>query len=147
VALKKERPRPLLEDTDRAFWVSLEPRGPGERAAYSSSTPTRSRGGIGTIPKILGEDLAATPSGAASRRRRDSPARPDDGARGLGCAAYPRGVTKLGFLVSEMTVTRYMPRRPAEPDQVKRWVAFFCGTTRTTSPRGTRLQCQRLPLP
>ena len=24
-----------------------------------------------------------------------------------------------------MTVSRYMPRRPAEPDQVKRWVAFL----------------------
>ena len=23
VALKKERPRPLLDDTDRAFWVAL----------------------------------------------------------------------------------------------------------------------------
>ncbi len=34
-------------------------------------------------------------------------------------------LTKLGFNVSEMTVSRYMPRRPAEPDQVKRWVAFL----------------------
>ena len=32
---------------------------------------------------------------------------------------------KLGFAVSEMTVSRYLPRRPAEPDQVKRWVAFL----------------------
>ena len=34
-------------------------------------------------------------------------------------------LTKLGFVISEMTVSRYMPRRPAEPDQVKRWVAFL----------------------
>ncbi len=34
-------------------------------------------------------------------------------------------LTKLGFLISEMTVSRYMPRRPAEPDQVKRWLAFL----------------------
>ncbi len=31
----------------------------------------------------------------------------------------------LGFIVSEMTVSRYLPRRPAEPDQVKRWIAFL----------------------
>ncbi len=29
------------------------------------------------------------------------------------------------FVISEITVSRYMPRRPAEPDQVKRWVAFL----------------------
>jgi len=37
----------------------------------------------------------------------------------------PRFLTKLGFIISEQTVSRYMPRLPAEPDQVKRWVAFL----------------------
>jgi hypothetical protein len=32
---------------------------------------------------------------------------------------------KLGFVVSEITVSRYMPRGPADPDQLKRWVAFL----------------------
>ena len=32
---------------------------------------------------------------------------------------------KLGFTVSQMTVSRYVPRRPSEPDQVKRWVTFL----------------------
>ena len=31
----------------------------------------------------------------------------------------------LGFVVSERTVSRYMPRKRPEPDQVKRWVAFL----------------------
>jgi len=48
----------------------------------------------------LGQDFPATPSGAASRRRRDSSADPDDGPGWLGC-------------------------RTAEPDEVKRWVAFL----------------------
>jgi len=30
---------------------------------------------------------------------------------------------KLGFVVSEATVSRYMPRRPVKPDQVKHWIA------------------------
>ena len=34
-------------------------------------------------------------------------------------------LTKLGFIISEKTVSRYMPRLPAEPDPVKRWVAFL----------------------
>ena len=32
---------------------------------------------------------------------------------------------KLGFLVSEVTVSRYMPRRPADPARVKRWLDFL----------------------
>jgi hypothetical protein len=28
---------------------------------------------------------------------------------------------KLGFLVSERTVSRYMPKKPAGPDAVERW--------------------------
>ena len=34
-------------------------------------------------------------------------------------------LTKLGFIISESTVSRYLPRRPAEPDQLKRWMAFL----------------------
>ncbi len=34
-------------------------------------------------------------------------------------------LTKLGFIISEVTVSRYLPRRPAEPDELKRWVAFL----------------------
>ena len=32
---------------------------------------------------------------------------------------------KLGFTVSEATVSRYMPRRPAKTDVVQRWLAFL----------------------
>ncbi len=44
---------------------------------------------------------------------------------GWGAPRIHAELTKLGFVISEMTVSRYMPRRPAEPDQVKRWVAFL----------------------
>ena len=44
---------------------------------------------------------------------------------GWGAPRIHAELTKLGFIVSEMTVSRYLPRRPAEPDQVKRWVAFL----------------------
>ena len=38
--LKKERPRPPLDDMDRAFWVALANRGPCGRVVLSSSKPT-----------------------------------------------------------------------------------------------------------
>ena len=44
---------------------------------------------------------------------------------GWGAPRIHAELTKLGFIVSEMTVSRYLPRRTTEPDQVKRWVAFL----------------------
>ena len=44
---------------------------------------------------------------------------------GWGAPRIHAELKKLGFVISEMTVSRYMRRRPAEPDQVKRWVAFL----------------------
>jgi hypothetical protein len=44
---------------------------------------------------------------------------------GWGAPRIHAELTKLGFVVSEMTVSRYMSRRPTEPDQVKRWIAFL----------------------
>ena len=43
----------------------------------------------------------------------------------LGCSAYSWGLLKLGFDVSERTVSRYMPRRKPKPDEIKRWMAFL----------------------
>jgi hypothetical protein len=34
-------------------------------------------------------------------------------------------LVKLGFTVSEATVSRYMPRRPPNPEVVQRWLAFL----------------------
>jgi hypothetical protein len=34
-------------------------------------------------------------------------------------------LSRLGFSVSEATVSRYMPQRPANPDVVPRWLAFL----------------------
>ena len=44
---------------------------------------------------------------------------------GWGAPRIHAELTKLGFVVSEMTVSRYMPHRRAEPDEVKRWIAFL----------------------
>jgi transposase InsO family protein len=44
---------------------------------------------------------------------------------GWGAPRIHAELAKLGFVLSEITVSRYLPRRPAEPDQVKRWIAFL----------------------
>ena len=44
---------------------------------------------------------------------------------GWGAPRIHAELTKLGFIISEITVSRYLPRHPAEPDQLKRWMAFL----------------------
>ena len=43
---------------------------------------------------------------------------------GWGAPRIHGELSKLGFVVSEKTVSRYLPRRPAEPDPVKRWAGY-----------------------
>ena len=120
-ALKKERPRPPLEDTDRAFWVALRSSWP----AWASRLV------------IVNADTVARWNRDRFRRywarisRPRYPGRPRIDAEirrlvrtmaqdGWGAPRIHAELTKLGFVVSEMTVSRYMPRRRAEPDEVKR---------------------------
>ena len=125
-ALKKERPRPPLDDTDRAFWVALRKSWPGWASRQV----------------IVNADTVARWNRDRFRRywtwlsKRRYPGRPRIDAEirrlirlmaqdGWGAPRIHAELTKLGFIVSEMTVSRYLPRRPAEPDQVKRWIAFL----------------------
>ncbi len=75
--LKEKRPRPPLDDADRAFWVAFLKSWPAWASRLvvinADTVALESR----PIPAILGEDLEATLSGAASCRHRDSAADPD----------------------------------------------------------------------
>ncbi len=125
-ALKKERPRPPLDDTDRAFWVALRKSWPGWASRLV----------------IVNADTVARWNQDRFRRywtwlsKRRYPGRPSIDAEirrlirmmaqdGWGAPRIHAELTKLGFIVSEMTVSRYLPRRPAAPDQVKRWIALL----------------------
>ena len=44
---------------------------------------------------------------------------------GWGAPRIHGELIKLGFVVSEVTVSRYLPRRPPDPAQLKRWLAFL----------------------
>ena len=117
-ALKKERPRPPLDDTERAFWVALR----GSWSVWASRL------------LIVHADTVACWHRDRFRRywakisQRRHPGRPRIDAEirrlvrtmaqdGWGPPRIHAELTKLGFIISEITVSRYLPRRPAEPDQ------------------------------
>ena len=125
-AFEKERARPPLDDTDRAFWVALRSSWP----AWASRLV------------IVNADTVTQWNRERFRRywtrisRRRYPGRPRIEAEirrlictmsqdGWGAPRIHAELMKLGFIISEKTVSRYMPRLPAEPDQVKRWIAFL----------------------
>ncbi len=125
-ALKKERPRPALDDIDRAFWVTLRSSWP----AWASRLVIVNADTVARWHR----DLFRVYWAKISRRRNPGQPRVDAEIRrliqqmaqdGWGAPRIHAELTKLGFIVSEITVSRYMPRRPAEPDQVKRWIAFL----------------------
>ena len=125
-ALKKERPRPVLDDVDRAFWVALRASWPGWASRLV----------------IVNPDMVAKWHRDRYRRHwaknshaRRSPGRPRVSAEirhlirkmardGWGAPRIHGELMKLGYVVSEITVSRYMPHRPVEPDQLKRWIGY-----------------------
>ncbi len=126
--LKVKRPRPRLRPTDRWFWVAMRRVWLGwervlivvqpdtvvrwHRAGFRLYWRWRSRPKSGGRPRIEPQIRALI--------RRLATENPSWGA--------PRihgELVKLGFEVSERTVSRYMPRRPAPPDALKKWMTFL----------------------
>ncbi len=126
-ALEKERPRPALDDTDRAFWVALRsawPRWPSHLVIVQADT----------VAKWHRDRFRRHWASISQHKRRPGRRRVDIQVRhlirqmaldGWGAPRIHGELMKLGFVVSEATVSRYLPRRPAKPDQVKRWIAFL----------------------
>ncbi len=125
-SLKKEHPRPPLDDVDRAFWVAL-------RASWPAWASRLVIVNADTVARWH-RDRFRRYWAKISRRRHAGRPRIEIEIRhlirtmaqdGWGAPRIHAELTKLGFVVSEVTVSRYMLLRPAEPDQVKRWVAFL----------------------
>jgi len=122
---KEKRPRPQLHGADRAFWVLLhrfwsswsnaliivkpETVVRWHRAGFRSYWRWKSRR-VGR-PRI-GPDIAAV-----IRRM----VREND----WGAPRIHEELLKLGHDVSERTVSRYLPRKPASPDAIERWKTFL----------------------
>ena len=125
--LKKERPRPALDDSFRAFWVAFRTAWPGwasrlvlvKAETVAKWHRDRFRRYWAKIPQ---QGRGPGPPRVEAEIRRLIQTMAQDG---WGAPRIHGELLKLGFVISEITVSRYMPRRPAEPDQAKRWLAFL----------------------
>jgi len=126
VALKKHRPRLALDETDRAFWVAL-------RACWAMWSTRLLIVQPDTVTKWHRDRFRRHWTEISKPR---CPGRPRVGAEirrlirtmardGWGAPRIHGELAKLGFTISEATVSRYMPHQPAAPDQLKRWMAFL----------------------
>jgi transposase InsO family protein len=125
---KAEKPRPRLTSLDRAFWVLLrrvwrnwsealiivkpETVVGWHRDGFRLYWRWKSRNGKPGRPRIDSE--------VRQLIRRMSSANPT-----WGSPRIHSELLKLGFVVSERTVARYMPKRRAGPDALKRWMTFL----------------------
>jgi hypothetical protein len=127
-ALKQERPRPTLDYADRGFWVALRSSWSGWANRLVIVKPE-------TVVRWHRERFRRHWRTNSQRKR---PGRPriepevrslirQMAADGWGAPRIHGELLKLGFDTRETTVSRYMPRPrlPAEPDQLKRWLAFL----------------------
>ncbi len=126
-ALKRDRPPPPLDDVDRAFWVALRASWSGWASCLVIVDPD-------TVAKWHRERFRRHWAKISQRNRRPGRPRIDTEIQrlirlmaqdGWGAPRIHGELLKLGFDVSEITVSRYMPRRPVDPDKVKRWMAFL----------------------
>jgi len=140
--LKREKPLPRLDDLDRAFWVALKEKWSSwvnslilvtpdtvirwqkerfnrywaakSRPGKRPGRPTVSRQIRDLIRRMARENDWGAPRIHAELLPSKGPERPPSGP--------VEG--KLGIEVSQATVSRYLPKRPA-PDKVERWKKFL----------------------
>jgi hypothetical protein len=126
--LKQKRSRPRLDDSDRAFWVAMRVAWRGWAKRLVIVEPD-------TVVKWHRERFRrywtelSRPNGGPGRPRIEAEIRELINRMALdndwGAPRIHGELQKLGFTVSEATISRYMPQRPANPDVVRRWLAFL----------------------
>jgi Integrase core domain. len=124
---KSKRTRPVLHNVDRAFWVAFQEswkkwknvlivvkpetvvrwHKEGFRRYWCWKSKFDSMG----WPQIQREIRALIRQMAAENN--------------WGAPRIHAELFKLGFRVSERTVSRYMPKKPAPPDALKNWMTFL----------------------
>ena len=127
--LHRKNPRPRLNDLDRAFWAALKDQfaswadaliivKPDTVVRWHRDTFRRywarlSRSGLHTgRPRVPAEIRALIRTMATDNAT-------------WGAPRIHAELLKLGFEVSEATISRYMPERAPDPDKVAHWKAFL----------------------
>ncbi len=124
--LLKQRRRPTLDNADRAFWVAL-------RAAWPRWINTLVIVKTDTVAKRH-RDRFRRHWAMISQKQHPGRPRVDATIRDLICEMATDGwgaprihgeLMKLGLEISEATVSRYLPRLPSDPGQLKCWMVFL----------------------
>jgi hypothetical protein len=124
---KDKRPQPRLDNPARAFWVGLRSAWPSWMDALILVRPeTVARWHRQGFRLYWRRKSRTRPVGRPriSREVRDLIRRMATD-NGWGAPRIHGELVKLGYDISERAVSRYMPRRPTDPDAVKRWMAFL----------------------
>ena len=126
--LTKTRPRPPLDNADRAFWVAM-------RCAWRNWAQLLFIVEPETVVKWHRELFRRYWTELSRHKRGPGRPRVDKEIRQLihrmalendwGAPRIHGELKKLGLTVYEATVSRYMPRRPADLDVVQRWLSFL----------------------
>lgn len=127
-ALKQARPKPFLHETDRAFWVAL--RGAWARWAEllvivkpETVVDWHRRRFRRHWTKISQQNRGpGRPPVTAEVRRLIREMALENG---WGAPRIHVELLKLGFSISEASVSRYVPRRPPAPGAHDRWLTFL----------------------
>ena len=128
-ALKRERPRPPLDDFDRAFWIALKDSFADWADALIIVKPD-------TVVRWHRDAFRRHWAKLSRRDRHPGRPRISKEVRDLiqamakgnptwGAPHIHSELLKLGFNVGETTVSKYLPKRIPDPDNVVRWKAFL----------------------
>ncbi len=127
-SLKRERPRPSLGDSDRGLLVASRESWPGWIGRLEIVTPE-------TVVKWHRQRFRRYWTRLSHENRRPGRPRIDAEVRelirsmaldnGWGAPRIHGELGKLGFGVSEATVSRYMPRLRPDPRKVQGWMTFL----------------------
>ena len=128
-ALKRERPRPLLTDLDRLFWVALRNRWSdwaGALLIVKPETVVRwHRAAFKRHWAKLSSSGKAPGRPRVSREIKDLIRKMALDNPTWGAPRIHAELLKLDIDIGEATVSRYLPKRPPDPDKVERWKAFL----------------------
>jgi transposase InsO family protein len=124
--LKAKRSRPRLSIMDRAFWVALRrvwPKWTDALIIVEPETVVRwHRAGFKVFWRWKSRRIGRP---GTEREIRELIRRIASENSTWGAPRVHAELQKLGFTVSERTVSRYMPKRPTDPNAIERWKVFL----------------------
>ncbi len=129
LALRRRKPRPRLGRVDRLFWVAARRLWPKWKQALMIVTPETvvrwHRAGFRLYWNWLSRHHSVVGRGRIGKELRDLIFRMVAENPTWGAPRIHGELLKLGFDISERTVSRWVQRTPKNPEPVRRWKVFL----------------------